>query len=232
VGTRNILLAVQFGQIKKTIFLETKNWNWFSKIYIYGKLLIIPFWSMSQKLWGVLVWRQLWIFYSKINFEILYSIPFSLCMEKNKIIGCRLFIKTFQPLGLAFVNSKIELLIIFYFESFSTSFYLLYFSYMLYNFKWFEKFQACNPLALKNECKEVLLFWILFHKKCELAKCSYLDLCRAKRMIYVAHTLKSGCWKFLNFFPHVLKSEYYTILWLHVTKNVYFSKIRCLYQKW
>jgi len=50
----------------------------------------------------VLVCGQLWILYSKINFEVLYLTQFSIFFEKNKIIGGRLFIATLQPLGLDF----------------------------------------------------------------------------------------------------------------------------------
>ncbi len=55
------------------------------------------------------------------------------------------------------------MLTISYFESFSTSFYLLFFSYMLHNFKWSENFQACIQLALKNESKEEPPFLTFFH---------------------------------------------------------------------
>ena len=60
---------------------------------------------------------------------------FQYFFEKNQIIGCRLFITTLQPLGLAFFNFINKFLTILYFESFATSFYLLFFSYMLYNSK-------------------------------------------------------------------------------------------------
>jgi len=102
-----------------------------------------------------------WILYSKINFEVLYLIEFSIFLEKNKIIECRLFITTLQPLGLAFLNSITKFLIILYFESFSISFYLLFFSYILYNSK-------CSQLALKNESKEVPPFWKNFHTNVSL----------------------------------------------------------------
>jgi len=72
---------------------------------------------------GVLVCEQLWILYSKLKFEVLYLNQFTIFFEKNKIMGYRLRSTTFQPLGLAF-------------ESFSTSFYLLFLSYMLYNYRW------------------------------------------------------------------------------------------------
>jgi len=46
---------------------------------------------------------------------------------------------------------------------FWTILYLLFFSYMLYNSKWFEIFQTCSQLTLKNESKEALPFWVFFH---------------------------------------------------------------------
>jgi len=53
-----------------------------------------------------------WIFYSKIKFEVIYFIQFSIFLEKNKIRGYRLFITTLQPLGLTFFNSIINFLTI------------------------------------------------------------------------------------------------------------------------
>jgi len=46
---------------------------------------------------------------------------------KKHIIGCRLFITKLQPLELVFFNSITKFQTILYFESFSTSFYLLLF---------------------------------------------------------------------------------------------------------
>jgi len=103
----------QSGQIRKNHFFQKQKFEiGFLDLYICRKLLIILFWSMSQRLWGVLVCGQLWIFYSKINFEVVYFIQFSLFLEKNKIIGCTLFIATLQPLRLAFFNSIINFLTI------------------------------------------------------------------------------------------------------------------------
>jgi len=119
-----------------------------------------------------------------------------------------LFITTLQPLGLAFFNYINKLLTIQCFESFSPSFYLLFFSYMLYNSKWSKIFQACNQHALKNEFKELPSFWTFFLYKCDLVKCNYLDFYKAlKRIIVNSNTniLQSTQWKFLKFFPHLLK---------------------------
>jgi len=68
-----------------------------------------------------------------------------------------------QSLGLAFSNFIKKFLTILNFESFSTSFYLLFFSYTLYDSKWSEIFQACSQLALKNEFIELQPFWNFFH---------------------------------------------------------------------
>jgi len=45
----------------------------------------------------------------------------------------------------------------------STSFYLLFFSYMLYDSKLSEILQTCSQLALKNESIELQPFWNFFH---------------------------------------------------------------------
>jgi len=52
------------------------------------------------------------LLYSKINFKVIYLTQFSIFFEKNKIIGCRLFIPTLKPLGLAFFNSITKFLTI------------------------------------------------------------------------------------------------------------------------
>jgi len=56
------------GKYEKLLFSKTKIWNWFYRVINTYKALNH---SMSQNLWGVLVCRQLWILYSKINFEVL-----------------------------------------------------------------------------------------------------------------------------------------------------------------
>jgi len=56
----------------------------------------------EMKFMRSLICGQLWILYTKTNFEVLYLIQFSIFWEKNKIIGCRLFIITLQPLDFAF----------------------------------------------------------------------------------------------------------------------------------
>jgi len=37
-----------------------------------------------------------------------------------------------------------------------------------------------------------------------------------------ANILQSIWWKFLKFFPHFFKLVYYKILWLHISKNIFF----------
>jgi len=83
---------------------------------------------MSQNLWWVFLCAHLWIYYSKINFEVLYFSQISIFFEKNVVIGCMLSITTLQPLKLTFFNCRTKILTIQYFESFSISFYLLFFS--------------------------------------------------------------------------------------------------------
>jgi len=186
---------------------------------------------MSQKLWGVFVCGQLWILYYKINFEILYFTQFSIFFEKNKIIGCRLFIATSQTFVLAFFNCITKFLTILYFESFFSSFYLLFFSYLLYNSKWFKNFQPCSQLALKNESKEAPPFQTFFIEMwaCELQLPSFLqgqvkDFCKFKSSHLAIHTVEIS-----KFFPHVFKSTYHKILWLHMSNGGFFSKIWYLY---
>jgi len=99
----------QSGQIfKKNIFQKLKFEIDILDLCIRKKLWIIPFQWMNQKLWGVLVCGQLWILHSKTNFDVVYSTQFAIFFGKNKILGCRLFITTLQPLGLTFFNFIIK----------------------------------------------------------------------------------------------------------------------------
>jgi len=48
---------------------------------------------------------------------------------------------------------------------------------------------------------------------------------KVKKMIFVnsnINILQFAWWKFLKFFPHILKPMYYRILWLHVSKYGFF----------
>jgi len=186
---------------------------------------------MRWNLWGVLVGKQLWIFFSKINFEIFHLTQFSIFFEKNKIIGCRFFITTLEPLGLRKIYNSIprQISILNHFLLF---FYLLFFSYMLYNLKWFEFFQAYRELDLKNESKEAPPTWTFFSYKCDLVKFSCHVFHKAKEYIFVnsnANILQSTQWNFLKFFPQLLKPSYYKIKWFDVSKDVSFSKNSFLY---
>jgi len=128
---------------KKNYFFQKQKFEIdFLELFICGKLWIISFWSRSQKLQGVLVCGQLWIIYSKINLKVLYFTQFSIFFEKNKIIVCGLFITIFQPLGLAFFNSKTKFSTILYFESFSTSFYLTFFFLYVVQFQMIWNFSS------------------------------------------------------------------------------------------
>jgi len=146
-----------------------------------------------------------------MNFEVLYLTQFLRFSRKNKIIGCRLFIITLQPLGLEFFNSITKFLAIQYFESFSTSSYLLFFSYMLYNSKWSQFFQPCSQLYLNNESKDTpQTIWDIFSYKCDLVKCIYLVFCKEKKIFVNSNTniLQSLWSQFLKFFPLAFKPSY------------------------
>jgi len=81
-------------------------------------------------------------------------------------------------------------------------FLLTIFSYMWYNSKCIEVFQACSQLALKNESKGALHTNMeLFSYKCHLIECNCLVFFRAKKNIFVnssAIILQSIWWKFLK----------------------------------
>jgi len=113
----------------------------------------------------------------QLNFQYYWKI--------NKSIECRLFIRTLPPLGLAFFNFINKFLTILYIVSFSTSFYILFFSYILYDFKWSKIFQVCSQLSLRNESKDTPLFRTFFPYKCDLVKCSCLDFHKAIEWIFV-----------------------------------------------
>jgi len=95
---------------------------------------------------------------------------------------------------------------------------------MLYNSKWFENFQACSELALKNASKKVPPFCTFFHS---MWPCICLVFHKAKKRIFVTsntNILQSTRWKFLKFFPHLLNLAYYKILRLYVSKTDIFQK--------
>jgi len=68
----------------------------------------------------------------------------------------------------------------------------------------------------------------IFSYKCELVKCSCPDFCKAKKNVFVisnANILQSTWWIFLKFFLHLFRLAYHKILWLHVSKNVFFQNL-------
>jgi len=152
-------------------------------------------------------------------------------LKKIKNIRCRLFITTLQPLGLAFFNSINKLLTIWYFESFPTSFYLLFFSCMLYNFKWFEFFSACNQLSLKNNSKELQPFWTVFHTDMTLWSAAARIFAGAKNGTLSLQTLISCNLQGRNFwnFFHIFLDQCTTRSYSYICQKKFFSKIWYLY---
>jgi len=134
-----------------------------------------------------------------MNWNILEKVIVVEQQRENYIVICTLFITTSQPLELTLFNSINKLLTIWYFESFSTSFYLLFFSYMLHNSKWSKKFQACSQLALKNEFKELQPFWTSFHNNLTLWSATKPFFARPKKRFFVtsnANIFQYTWWKF------------------------------------
>jgi len=84
-----------------------------------------------------------------------------------------------------------------------------------------------SQLAMKNESKESSPFWTFFHPNETLWSAAAPVYCIAKIFFATsnANILQSTRWKFLKFFPHLLKTTYYKILRLHVSKFIYFLKI-------
>jgi len=71
----------------------------------------------------------------------------------------------------------------------------------------------------------------IFSYHCDFVKCCCLIFHRAKMKIFVNSNInifQSIRWKFLKFFPHLLKLAYYKILQLDVSENISFLKFgRC-----
>jgi len=109
---------------------------------------------------------------------------------------------------------------------FLSTYYFFY--YMLYNSKWFKKFQACtSQLALKNDSKKAPTTWTFFHaNSCDLVKCIALFFAGPKKAFLSIQMLISynPYSEFLKFFLYLLKPYYYKILKLNVSKNVCFLK--------
>jgi len=111
---------------------------------------------------------------------------------------------------------------------FFLSFYLLFFSYMLYNSKWSEIFEACSQLALKNESKELPPFWTFPYTNVSLWSATTQFFVGPKKGFLSIQTLISYNLhgeKFWNFFPHLFKLVYYKILWLYVSRIYFFKNL-------
>jgi len=123
-----------------------------------------------------------------------------------------LIIITLQPLGLAFFNSMTKLLTIFYFESFFTSFYLLFFFCILYNSKWFKICRAYRQLALKNESNEAPQFWTFFHTNVSLWSAIAQFFARPKKRFWSIQKLIScnPCGRNFSIFFHMFSSQHNT----------------------
>jgi len=213
---------------KKSLFSRTKHLKLVFKIsmsmYMESFESFHLTWLIRWKLWGVFVCGLLSILCCKLNFEVLYFTQFSIFFEKNKIIGYRLFIATLQPLGLSFFNSISKFLTILYFESFSISFYLLFFSYVLYNSKWSQNFQACSQIALKNEYKEAPPFWTFFHTNVNLCSAIARFFVGPKKGVLWIQKLIScnpRCGNFWNFF-HMFSSQHTTRSYGLICPNMLF----------
>jgi len=101
----------------------------------------------------------------------------------------------------------------------------IFFLYVV-QFQMIWNFSIIYPTCLEEWIHRSTTILGVFSCKCDLVKCSCLVFRRVKKMIFVnsnANILKSAWWKFLKFFPHILKLVYYKILRLHVSKNVFFQ---------
>jgi len=119
----------------------------------------------------------------------------------------------------------------YFWESLYTSFYKLFFSYMLYNSKWSNIFQACSQLDFKNKSKELQPFWTFFHNDLMLWSAAVWFLQGQKNDFITsnANILQSVGRNFFKLFLHLFKPMHYKIPLLHVSENVFFGKIWNLY---
>jgi len=104
------------------------------------------------------------------------------------------------------------------------------FSYMLYNSKWFEIFQACSQLALMNESKELPPFWTFFHTNVTLWSAASHFFVRPKKwflsiQILILCNLLGG--NFWNFF-HIFSNQRSTRSYDYMCSKMFFSKILVL----
>ena len=88
-------------------------------------------------------------------------------------------------------------------------------------------FSCTWPTSLGKIIIKSTTILVVFSKEFFFLKCSCPVFCRAQKMISVnlnANISQSTQWKFLKFFPHILKSAYYKILRSHVSKKSFFQK--------
>jgi len=134
-----------------------------------------------------------------------------------------------------FFNSIKKFLSIRYFESSSTSFNHTIFSYMLYNFKWFEFSKHIANLLWRMNPKKLTTNIDNFHTDMTLWSARALYFLGPKKGLLSIQMLTScnpQLGNFRNSFYIFLNQTYYKILWLHVSKNVFLPKIWYLYYKW
>jgi len=96
-------------------------------------------------------------------------------------------------------------------------FLLTIFSYILYNSKWFKKFQACSQLAMKNESKELQPFWTFFCNDITLWSAAVRFFAVTKKGFLSLQTLiycnlhGENFWNFFHIFSnqHIIRSYSY-----------------------
>jgi len=103
-----------------------------------------------------------------------------------------------------------------------------FFSYMLYNFKWFENFQVCRQFALMNESKDTLPFWTFFHTNVSLWSAAPGFLQGPKKEFLWIWKLICSCnpfagnfWKFF----HVFSSQYTTKSYGYMCLEIFIKKL-------
>jgi len=115
-------------------------------------------------------------------------------------------------LGLTFVNSITKVLTILYFDSFSNSFYLLFFLYVIQFQMISEIFLTYSQLAMKNESKESPPFWTFFHTNVTSWSATIRFFAGPRKRFLALQTLKScnlHSWNFWNFF-YVFSNQHST----------------------
>jgi len=110
------------------------------------------------------------------------------------------------------------------------SFLLTIFSYMLCNSKWYENFQACSQLALKNESKELQPFSTFFYTNVTLWSAAARFFAGPKKG-FLSIQMQISCnlhgEKFWNFF-HVFSNQFTTRFYGCMCPKKVFFKILVL----